>query len=673
MMIEPRGGCPSCLEKYVANPRIIDFPAVVPGIVDSPEPVTRFGRWLLRDRVQPSGPESVEGRTETHAWWKVMALTGVDYFSTLSYLPGIAVLAAGALSPLATLLIVALTLFGVLPMYRRVAKASPRGEGSVAMLERLLPFWQGKLFVLALLGFVATDWIITITLSSADATVHLLQNPFVPKALSGQGVVITVVLLLILGGVFLMGFTEAVNVSIPLVAAYLLLNGAVIVAGFIKMAHSPVAIHDWITALTSGGGTWTGVILPTFLAFPLLVLGLSGFETGVSMMPLVAAKGATDAQRLSARVRNTKRLLTAAAVIMSVFLISSSLVTTILIPAADFEPGGQANGRALAYLAHGLLGQFFGTAYDVSSILILWFAGASAMAGLINIVPRYLPKYGMAPDWSRSVRPVVIVYTLVSIGITIGFRANVDAQAGAYATGILAMMVSASIAVAISAFHKKQKIARVGFAALTVVLGYALVENVREKPEGITISAFFILAIIVVSLISRVTRSTELRAAKVEFDEKAREFIEYTIGFDGAINIIAHKVRPGLKSKLAAKEREQRLFVVAGADVMFLEVKLIDPSDFESVLVVKGVELNGRRVLRTQSPAIPNAIAAVLLAVRDGSGTVPNAFFQWSEGNPIGHLMKYLILGKGDTAPLVREIIREAEPDPKRRPTIHVS
>ncbi|MEO8574497.1 MAG: amino acid transporter [Pyrinomonadaceae bacterium] len=657
-----------------------------------------FGRWLFDEVSEPEGPHQPEGRHHEHEWWKVMCLTGVDYFSTLGYQPGIALLAAGALSPFATLVLVLLTLFGALPMYRRVAEESPHGDGSISMLEKLLSRWKGKMFVLMLLGFVATSFIITITLSAADATAHIIENPFVEHNLPflNHKIIVTFILIGMLGAVFLRGFNEAIGLAVGIVAIYLALNLVAIGVGFYEISVQPDVLGNWQAAVwahPSVGGSLIWIFLASMFYFPKLALGLSGFETGVVVLPLVKSEAerphhdqmrllhATrvdegeipdDAKaHLEGRIRNGKKLLTGAALIMSFYLVGSSIVTSMLIPMDKIQEGGEANGRAISYLAHEYLGTGFGTVYDISTILILWFAGASAMAGLLNIVPRYLPRYGMAPDWARATRPLVLIFTGICALVTGLFRAEVDAQAGAYATGVLVLMTSAAVAVTISSRKRKER-GWIFYMGITVVFIYTTIINIFEQPSGIQIASMFIFGIIAASFVSRALRTTELRVDKIEFDDKAKEFIEEAA--EGEIRIVTNRREVGNVGEYRFKEHEKRIdnHIPATDPVLFYEIDLGDASEFSGGLKIRGVDVDGYKILRTESPAVPNAIAALLLHLRDVTGKIPHVYFGWSEGNPIVYLARYILFGEGDTAPVTREILRQAEDDPERRPNVHV-
>jgi hypothetical protein len=623
--------------------------------------------WLYAGHDDSSGAHQ---RQHTTAWWRVMCLTGVDYFSTLAYQPSIAFLAAGALSPIATLVLVLLTLFGALPMYSRVAAMSPHGQGSILILEQLFPRWKGKVIVLLLLGFAATDFVITITLSAADATAHLIQNPLVPAWLD-HPTLVTLGLLIVLGAIFLRGFREAIALAVLLVVVYLCLNAIVIVQGLQEIGRHPQLVATWKASLFARHGDPAMMGAMAIILFPKLALGLSGFETGVAVMPLVRGD-ATDTEEMPAgRIRNTKKLLRTAAFIMSAMLLSSSFVTAVLIPADAFLPGHPADGRALAYLAHEHFGSVFGTIYDTSTICILWFAGASALAGLLNLIPRYLPRYGMAPEWARANRPLVLIITGITLAVTIVFNANVDAQGGAYATGVLVLMSSAALAVAVTAWRQSHRWAV--FVGITVVFAYTTVTNVFERPEGIKIASLFIITIVVTSLVSRALRSTELRVHGIKPDELAARFVESS-DHGEAIRIIANRPGDGSLGEYEDKldEARQTHHLTADDPVLFLEVKPGDASQFSELLNVEGACVGPYRVLRCQSAAIPNAIAALLLYIRDRTGKIPHVYFGWTEGNPITYLLKFLAFGEGDTAPVTREVLRQSEPDPLRRPRVHV-
>jgi hypothetical protein len=599
-----------------------------------------------------------------------MCLTGVDYFSTLGYQPGIAFLAAGVLSPIATLVLVALTLFGALPVYRRIAALSPHGQGSISLLEQLLPRWRGKALVLVLLGFAVTDFVITITLSAADATEHIIHNPFAPHWID-HPLGLTIALLTGLGAVFLKGFREAIGLAVVIVIGYLTCNAVVLTVELWNVAHHPEYFTNWRSALFATHGNPAVMAAVALFLFPKLALGLSGFETGVAVMPLVSGDAGESHDAPHGRIRNTGRLLTTAALIMSVLLLASSVVTTLNIPPAAFVEGGEARGRALAYLAHRDLGHVFGTIYDLLTIAILWFAGASAMAGLLTLIPKYLPRYGMAPDWVRATRPLVLILLLVTWIVTAIFNADVEAQGGAYATGVLVLMTSAALAATIHA--RRTAGWYYGFGAITLVFVYTTVLNVVERPDGIKIASFFILAIIGLSLTSRVLRSTELRIKQVNFDTTAGSWLASLTA--PTVRVIANRPDRGDESEYAAKWREARSshHIESLNNVLFLEVQPGDASEFvDDVLDVTGVQVGPYRVLRCKSPAVPNAIAALLLHVRDATGRVPHAYFGWTEGNPIAYLLKFMALGEGDTAPVTREVLRQVEADPQWRPRIHL-
>ena len=703
-----------------------------------------------------------------------MCLTGVDYFSTLGYQPGIAFLAAGAISPIATIVLVILTLLGAYPIYRRVAQESPHGEGSISMLEALLKRWTSKFMVLILLGFVATDFVITMTLSAADAAAHVRENHFVAHFMehnpTGWQVGITLTLLLLLGTVFLKGFKEAVGIAVVLTLAYLALNAVVIGKGLtILFSDLPKHQADFQQMLQVAAPQLFGkpfavhgsiglIVLAALGLFPKLALGLSGFETGVAVMPLVAGNKDDTEANPKGRIANTRKLLFSAAAIMSCYLIASSFVAALLIPAHEFYPklvaeksvaredlkgtvllsihpdsayvkdpiwnvsipveeylagqpsimvpvkvngidtdqvkisfepdkdkpgfvkitalkkAGSANGRALAFLAEKFFGPAFGTLYDISTILILWFAGASAMAGLLNIVPRYLPRYGMAPEWTRANRPLVVVYMILAVTVTLIFKADVDAQGGAYATGVLVLMTSAAVAVTIAAHRAGQKGLRVAFAVITLIFAYTTVVNVIERSDGIRIAGFFIGVIIVLSLISRVWRMTELRVDKIELDDNAAKMLA-EMAQQGEVRFVANHpdARDAAEYSNAIREAAWTHHFGEAERWAFLEVYVPDSSSFSSTLRIEGVDVGGFWVLRCYGVAIPNAIAAVLLEVQKRHKRRPHVYFNWIESNPLLFLLSFVFLGEGDIAPLTHEILRRNQPDPGKRPIVHAA
>jgi hypothetical protein len=606
-------------------------------------------RWI-RGSERP-GTQGAHDQA-SHPWYLVIWLTGVDYFSTLGYQPGIALLAAGVISPIATAVLVAVTLSCALPIYSQVAARSYVGQGSIAMLDNLLPGWSGRLLVLVLLGFAATDFVITMTLSAADAATHATENPYLHPFLHNARITVTLVLLALLALVFLKGFKEAIRLATAVCVPYLLLNVIVLFrVAFVVLSH-PIAVPHWRDALRAQG-SWTHVAVAALILFPRLALGLSGFETGVSVMPLIGGDQRDKEQdKPYGRIRNTRKLLVTAAVIMSVLLLISSFVTTLLIPPSAYQEGGPASGRAIAYMAHQYLGNVFGSIYDMSTILILWFAGASAMAGLLHLVPRYLPRVGLAPHWVAYARPLVLVLFGFDVLITLIFRANVDAQGGAYATGVLVLMSSAAIASAVSLWKERSFGMGLYCWAVVIVFAYTTIVNIAERTEGIIIAAFFILFILVLSGISRYMRSTELRVEGHRFCDSESERLWSQLCREKANLIPVDSFDPEVRT--SHKNQMSRYYHLNGP-LAFVRVNLLDNrSEFLSPIEITVKKEHGDYLI-TASQAVAKAnTIAYLSELMHPAGI----FVRLTRLNPMRQSFRYFLLGEGETGLMVYSILQ---------------
>ena len=655
-----------------------------------------------------SQPDADQHHHDHHyAWWLIMCLCGVDYFSTLGYQPSIAFEGAGTLAPIATLILVLVTLFGALPVYRHVAGETPDGVGSIGMIERLFHGWWNKIVVLVLVGFAATDFVITKTLSAADAAAHLVSNSYyaaqVPAFMESE-MVVTCSLLVLLGAMFLKGFSEVVGLALVLVIAYLGLTAIVVGAGLFHLVTHPSLLHHWLSEISagnyhlhhapiSGSGPWV-VLGIACIVFPKLALGMSGFETGVLQIHLMEGTK-DDPTNAAARIANTRKLLVTAALIMSVFLIASSLVTgtDTLIPADELrlEPvKGKAMDRALAYIAHGesphpicpLFGRVFGTVYDISTILILWFAGASAMAGLLNMVPRYLPRYGMAPEWAAAYRPLVLAFTAINLLVTWAFNADVSAQGGAYATGVLVLMTSAAIATLVDISHKPlptdgrgilgRRASLAYFFVVCLVFIYTTIANMIERPDGIIIASIFIGCVLAISIFSRFWRAEEMRLKEFRFADDAARMLWTDICLDGTFQVLVPH-RPGQRS-LAEKEAEIRRKhrIPQGVPIVFLEVHYGDTSDFENAPII-GVRQEGDFFVITAHDCVSVSHTIVQLAMEmTKNGSPLDIVFGWSKGHRLRLALDFLLFGRGDVPNRVVDLLDDAIADPDKRPTVIV-
>ena len=413
------------------------------------------------------------------------------------------------------------------------------------------------------------------------------------------------------------------------------------------------------------------LVAGAMLLFPKLALGLSGFETGVAVMPLVRGHRRRRTRTiLQSRIRNTRKLLTVAALIMSVMLIGSAIVTTTMIPAAALQVGGEADGRALAYLAHRDLGDRVRhdlrpgrrSACSGSPARRRWPACSTSCRSTCRATAWRPTGRARRGRWCCIITGIALLVTIV-------FDADVNAQGGAYATGVLMLMTSAAIAVAIAVPAAARRL-RADRADLRLHDRRQHRRTARRHSDRRLVHRrdHRLVADLARAAIDRDPH----RGRRLRRDRAAGS--SATPIDRQAVRIIASRPNTGPAGGVRAQARGR-----ADARTTCRRRRGAVPRSAAGrrVGLLGRAARDGRRRRRLPraartSPAIPNAIAGLLLDLRDRTDAIPHAYFGWTEGNPIAYLLKFLAFGEGDTAPVTREVLRKAEPNPERRPRVHV-
>jgi hypothetical protein len=633
---------------------------------------------------------------------------------------------AGRLAPLATVTVVLVTLLCALPVYCYVAGRSAHGQGSIALLEEVVRGWRGKTLVLGLLGFAATDFVMIKTLSLADAAEHVLHNSYFEKNHTLQSMaqlgketaneflgtrftdffneqMIVTILLGILGFIFWFVLRKGFNrnvmaVAVPIVAAYLLLNAVIVGFGLARLLADPERLDQWWTQVQqgdwhladfgNGDHGWLLIGLLCLLFLPQLALGLSGFEMSLIVMPQVKGDPGDDKLHPRGRIRNTRKVLIVAALIMSVYLVGSVLVTTTLIPPEAFALRGPADNRALAYLANGghlaaspgavpetlgpLFGPAFGALYDLVTVALLCLAGTSVMTALAVLLPQFLLRFGMELRWAHKWGVLLGLFALVNLAVTLYFKASVHAQRGAYATGVMVLMSSAG-AVTYLSVRQRDRVRRWGrrwgYGLIALIFVAIAVGVILQSPSGLLIAFGFIVTILAFSVCARAIRSDELRTVGFDFVDEETKFLWDSLCMADFPILVPH--RPG-RHERDEKEKTIRADhqLAPDIDIVFLEVEVDDPSNFYQRLMVEVIREETRFVIKlTRCVSVAHAIAAVALEMSRLSKP-PGVHFGWSEMDLLAASWSYLAFGEGNVPWKVRELIREAEPNSERRPRV---